>query len=136
MVMCSTQKKTSIIHDYKMAGLTIETVSKHPYAYLGITIMDNISWSGHINDITKKGKFSTWLHQVKPLQTYTSLVLPHLEKVSAAWDPHRKGQQDQIEKVQNMAARFITKDYSHESSVTAMTEDLNLSLLSQYQLQH
>ena len=44
------RKKTSIIHDYKIVGYTLETVSKHPY--LGITIMDNLSWSGHINNTT------------------------------------------------------------------------------------
>ena len=51
-VMRLTQKKFSIISIYTMQGTIQETVNYHPY--LDVTITDNLSWTPHINNITKK----------------------------------------------------------------------------------
>ena len=55
---------------------------------------------------------------------YKTLVLPILENCSAVWDPHVQTLNDQIERIQNRAARFVTGDYSRFSSVTAMKKKL------------
>ena len=99
MVMHITQKKKkSIIHNYKITYSTLEKVSKHPY--LGITIMNNLSWSGQIkNNITKKeslsGETSPLPQKISSAMLYTFRICPHLENASAAWDCYRKGLQDQ-----------------------------------------
>ena len=49
---------------------------------------------------------------------YKTPVRPQLEHRTAAWEPHEKGDIATLEKVQRRAARFITGDYSRESSVT------------------
>ena len=39
---------------------------------------------------------------------YKGLVRPVLEYVSSVWDPHTIALQEELEKVQNRAARFVT----------------------------
>ena len=48
---------------------------------------------------------------------------PVLEYGSYVWDPHTKGLQEELEKVQNRAARFITRNYTfEEGSMTGILE--------------
>jgi len=51
-----------------------------------------------------------------------SLVRPHLEYAAAARDPHIANQQ--LERVQRRAARFVKKDYRHTTSVTGLLDEL------------
>ena len=46
---------------------------------------------------------------------YKGLVRPVLEYGSSVWDPHTHGLQEELEKVQNRAARFVTKNYVFET---------------------
>ena len=51
------------------------------------------------------------------------LVRPVLEYGSSVWDSHTKGIQEELEKVQNRAARFITMNYTfEEGSMTGILE--------------
>ena len=52
---------------------------------------------------------------------YEELVCPVLEYGSSVWDPHNKGIQEESEKVQNHAARFVTRNYTFEEGSTCMT---------------
>ena len=45
---------------------------------------------------------------------YKGLVRPVLESGSSVWDPHSKGLQEELEKVQSSAARFVTRNYTFE----------------------
>ena len=45
---------------------------------------------------------------------YKGLVRPVLEYGSSVWDPHTHGLQEELEKVQNRAARFVTGNYVFE----------------------
>ena len=45
---------------------------------------------------------------------YKGLVRPVLEYGCSVWDPHTKCLQEELEKVQNCAARFITRNYTFE----------------------
>ena len=50
---------------------------------------------------------------------------PVLEYGSSVWDPHTKGLQEEVEKVHNRAARFVTRSFScEEGSMTAILEQL------------
>ena len=64
--------------------------------YLGVLISSNLSWSSHISKIHAKARCLTGMlyrrfykHATSTamLQLYVSLVRPHLEYCSAAWDP-------------------------------------------------
>ena len=46
---------------------------------------------------------------------YKGLVRPVLEYGSSVWDPHTHGLQEEPEKVQNRAARFVTGNYVFET---------------------
>ena len=50
------------------------------------------------------------------------MVHPILEYGSSVWDPHADKLQEELEKVQNRAARFVTRNYVYETgSLTMMT---------------
>ena len=42
---------------------------------------------------------------------YKGMVRPFLEYGSSVWDPHPDKLQKELEKVQNRAARFVTRNY-------------------------
>ena len=44
------------------------------------------------------------------------LVRPVLEYGSSVWDPHTYGLQEELEKVQNRLARFVTGNYVFSST--------------------
>ena len=50
--------------------------------------------------------------------TYKGLVRPVLEYGSSVWDPYTLGLQEKLEKVQNSAARFVTRNYTQEEGST------------------
>ena len=57
---------------------------------------------------------------------YKGLVEPILEYASPVWDPHGKVVQEELEKVQNRAARFGTGNYNFE--IGSMTSSLEQSV--------
>ena len=52
---------------------------------------------------------------------YKGMVHPILEYGSSVWDPHTGKLQEELEKVQNRAARFVTRNYVYETGSTGMT---------------
>ena len=46
---------------------------------------------------------------------YKGMVPPILEYGSSVWDPHPDKLQKELEKVQNRAARFVTRNYDYET---------------------
>ena len=48
-------------------------------------------------------------------QLIKGMVRPILEYRSSIWDPHTDKLQEELEKVQNRAARFVTKNYVYET---------------------
>ena len=61
---------------------------------------------------------------------YKTLVRPILEYGSIVWDPHCNGLNDELENVLKRAARFVTRNYSHETgSMTGILEELKWETL-------
>ncbi len=52
------------------------------------------------------------------------MVRPHLEYGCAVWDPFTNKDINTLEAVQNKAARFVQQDYSRDSSVSQMKEQM------------
>ena len=102
-------------------------------AYLGVTITNDLKWNTHINNIcTKANRTLGFLRRnlfscpqdVKEA-AYKGLVRPVLKYGSSVWDPHTKCLQEELQKVQNLAARFVTRNYTfEEGSMIGILEQL------------
>ena len=56
---------------------------------------------------------------------YKGMVRPILEYGSSVWDPYPDKLQEELEKVQNCAARFVTRNYVYETgSITGILGQL------------
>ena len=63
---------------------------------------------------------------------YKGLVRPVLEYGSSIWDPHTHGLQEELEKVQNRAAWFVTENYVIDTgSMTGILDQLKWESLKE-----
>ena len=103
--------------------------------YLGVTITNDLKWNTHISNVcTKALRFLRRnLYSCPPdvkEAAYKGLVWPVLEYGSSVWDPHTHGLQEELEKVQNRAARFVTGNYVFETgSMTGILGQLKCESL-------
>ena len=88
-----TKKKTPILHDYKLHGLTPQSTKN--VKYLEVNISDDLSWTKHINQLTTKG-YNTLKFIKRNIQThyrkikesaFKTYVRPLLEYSASIWDP-------------------------------------------------
>ena len=95
-------------------GTVLENVDS--IKYLGVTITHDLRWNAHISNMcTKANRTHGFLRRniyqcsqdVKEA-AYRGLVCPILEYGSCVWDPQGVFLQQEIEKVQNRTARFVT----------------------------
>lgn len=136
-VMNVTQQRSPLQHQYMMGNTALEVVQHHPY--LGVELSGDLDWKHHISNVTSKASRILGLLQrhlydctSKVKETaYKSLVRPRLEYCGNVWDPHTKGDKHALERVQRKAARFVTRDYKRESSVTAMLQSLKWKSLEE-----
>ena len=99
---------------------------------MGVELTNTLSWNKHVDSITKKGiRCLGFLHRnlskcPRNIKTtcYNNFVRPIVEYASCVWDPHTKRNSAKIETVERNAARFVMNNYSRESSVTTMLEEL------------
>ena len=101
--------------------------------YLGIELDNKLCWKQQVTNVRSKGTRTlnmvrrNFTKGTKPdtrNQIYTSLVRPVLEYGSLLWDPYQHVRIQQIEAVQNKAARYVHQDWQRTSSVTAMKDSL------------
>ena len=91
--------------------------------YLGVTITNDLKWNTHISNIcTKANRTLGFLrrtlfscHQNVTEAAYKGMVRPILEYGSSVCDPHTDKLQEELEKVLNRAARFVTRNYVYET---------------------
>ena len=132
-----TKKKTPILHDYKLHGLTLQSTKN--VKYLGVNISDDLSWTKHINQLTTKGnntlkfiKRNIQTHNRKIKESaFKTYVRSLLEYSASIWDPWQNKYIKQIEMVQHRAVRYIFNDYQHTSSITSMLNKLSLPTLEE-----
>ena len=88
--------------------------------YLGVTISKGLKWNAHVSNVCTKANRTlgflrrnllSYPRDVKEM-AYKGLVRPILECASPAWDPHGIVIQEELEKVQNHAARFVIGNYN------------------------
>ena len=134
MMQLTNKRINKIEASYTLEGTYIGKCSTvDSIKYLGVTIINDLTWNTHINNIcTKANRTLGFLRRnlfscpqdVKEA-AYKGLVRPVLECGSSVWDPHTKCLQEELEKVQNRAARFVTRNYTfEEGSMTGILEHL------------
>ena len=105
---------TKSTHFYQLDSHILQQVPENPY--LGVTKSEDLKWSLHISEITKKanptlGFLNSNLKHC-PLNcrmtAYISLIRSTLEYSSVIWDPYPQKDIDKLEKVQCQAASFIS----------------------------
>ena len=136
-MMQITRKRIKKIHaSYTLEGTVFENVES--IKYLWVTITNDLRWNTHVSNIcTKANRTLGFLRrnlyscpqEVKE-PAYKGLVRPVLEYSGSVWDPSGVSLRNELEKVQNRAARFVTGNYNFESgSMTCILEHLKCESL-------
>ena len=84
---------------------------------LGLIIDNRLTWAIHISEISKKVSMAIGaMKRIRPcittaaaVQTYNFLILPHFDYCSPVWDGLNNELSEKLQKIQNRAARVITK---------------------------
>ena len=104
---------------------------------LGVLIDNNLTWTNHIDVLTKKIVSNLWLlSRMKEylstdqrVQFYKSYVQPHIDYCSAIWGGTSQRNLDRIYRLQKRACKIIL-DYQYENIATSMEE---LKILNIYE---
>ena len=121
MMQLTNKRSSKIQANYTLEGTLLENVES--INYLGVTITNDLKWNTHISNVCTKanrtlGFLRRDLYSCPPdvkEASYKGLVRPVLEYGRSVWDPHTHGIQEELEKVQNRAARFVTGNYVFET---------------------
>ena len=121
MMQLTNKTLNKIQASYTLEGTVLENVDN--IKYLGVTITNDLKWNTHISNIcTKANRIFGFLRRtlfscpqnVKEA-AYKGMVRPILKYGSSVWDPHPDKLKKELEKVQNRAARFVTRNYDYET---------------------
>ena len=84
-----------------------------------MTISKDLKWNSHVSNVcSKANRASSFLRRNLsscPETADEGLARPILGYASPVWDPHGIVVQEELEKVQNRAARFVTGNYNFET---------------------
>ena len=141
MMKLTNKRSSKIQANYTLEGTVLENVES--IKYLGVTITNDLKWNTHISNVCTKanrtlGFLRRNLYSCPPdvkEAAYKGLMRPVLEYGSSVWNPHTHGLQEELEKVQNRAARFVTGNYVFETgSMTGILGQLNRRCRNQHSL--
>ena len=126
-MIVSSRQKLEAVADNHCINLNIEgkIIKRVDHAKsLGRYIDKNLSWSKHIEEISKKissgigalKRIRPFISQNIAVQIYKALVEPHFEYCSPVWHGINNKLSDKLQKLQNRAARAITQSNFDTSS--------------------
>ena len=141
MLIGSQFKLSQINSDFtvKVNNTPLERVIEHKT--LGVQIDESLSWRPHIHTISKKisagiailRRVSNFIPLDTRVNMYNALVMPYFNYCSAVWGNINKGLADNLQKLQNRAARILTfSNYDVRSSV--LLDELDLERLQHVRL--
>ena len=115
---------------FSLEGTVLENVVNMVCVF-DVTISKDMEWNTHVSNVCTKTNrtlgllrrnLSSCPQDVKEV-AYKGLVRPILEYASPVWDAHGIVVHEELEKVQNRTARFVTGNYNFETG--SMTSFLN-----------
>ena len=100
------------------------------------TITNDLRWNTHVSNVKANRTLGLLIRnlytcpQAVKEAAYKELARPVLEYSGSVWDPSGVGVQNELEKVQNRAARFVTGNYIFETGgMTGILEHLKWASL-------
>ena len=117
MLIGAQQKIASILRESSIvvSSNLIEHVEK--FKCLGITLDQTLSWEQHIEEITLKvSRDLGALKRIRPnvpqptlITIYNTIILPYFDYCSTVWGSRGICQSEKLQKLQNRAARIVTR---------------------------
>ena len=103
---------------------------------LGLTIDENLNWSKHIDNISKKvssgigalKRMRSFIDKETAIKAYQGLIEPYLTYCASVWDGMGSELCEKLQKLQNRAARAITCS-SYDIGTTSLLEELKWNKL-------
>ena len=125
--LSTTRKRKKIIPAYELHGHIIENVSMTKY--LGVTISSTTSKANKTVGFLRR---NLKIGNKKSKETaYKALVRPLLEYAATVWDPYTASEIQIIEKVQRIAARWVSNRHRQTSCIDTMLDALNWPTLQE-----
>ena len=121
MMQLTRKHLNKIQASYTLEGAVLENVNNIKYP--GVTITNYLKWNTHISNICTKANRSLGFlkrtlfscpQNVKEA-AFKGMVRPILEYGSSVRDPHSDKLREKLEKVQNRAATFVTRNYVYKT---------------------
>ena len=133
-----SRQKLRAIHDriaVKINELDINSVNS--VKSLGVYIDDHLTWTTHIDKISKKiASAIGTLKRIRPyittntaVQVYQALIQPHFDYCCSVWDGLGETLSCTLQKLQNQAAR-VTMMANYDSSARILLDNLHWDNLS------
>jgi len=135
-ILSVSRKRQRPVLQYTLGQDLLTVVDSYPY--LGVTVSNDLRWHQHTDNISiKTTRLLNFVRrniyccstEAKAL-AYISLIRPHLEYASAAWDPYTARDSNQLDSVKRRAARFVKKDYRRITSISQLVVQLDWESLS------
>ena len=144
MIISSCQKQLTNTNNHiniKIENYRIKRVTSTKS--LGVTVDERLSWDKHVDEKSKKIAAAIGaLKCIRPFIStasatliYQALIQPHFDYCSLVWDGCSAKLSDKMQKLQNRAARIITKS-NYDSSATQLLESLHWDNLSKRRKKH
>lgn len=119
-----------MLFQYTLDNIALSRVSL--YKYLGVYFTTDLKWHHHVDHIiANAGKALGFIwRNAKNFSMATKELLfkpfvrSVLEYACEVWDPPMLGDKERIERIQNLAARFVTGNYSFAFSTTQAKNNL------------
>ena len=131
------RKSNPLSFNYNINSVPVHSVSN--YKYLGLTFTNDLNWNLHISNICNSALTKLFYlrrqlkHSTKNIRLlcYKTYILPILQYGCEIWDPYTELNIMKIEAIQNKATRFIMNNWSRNSSISLMKQELGLFPLSE-----
>lgn len=133
--MTFTRKKNPLNYCYTLNNIVIGKVTE--FKYLGVWYTPELSWQKQVNYVTgKAGKMLGFIRrnsgafsQSTRELLYKTYVRSVLEYACVVWDPTTARDVIKLERVQNLGARYVSRQYTINFSATRTKEELKWDTL-------
>lgn len=131
-----TRKKHLLLFPYMINNFMLAQVES--YRYLGLEITDNLSWSKDITSLSASifrslgfvRRSLTFASPTVRQMGYKTFICTKLEDASPLWNPHQEYLIQELEAIQNRAARFITPKYDFRLIVISIKTSIGVTPLA------